>query len=214
MGAHILKSVSRTYLIYLIVLVAFFIFVYLLTKVQEVVAFESYQLKQIAELRTSNLTDFFIFVTGFGNEYLVFSVFLVITVFVLRRDFFHGLYIFFAVALGYFVTLLLKNIFSRPRPDITALFFVPQYSFPSGHAMNSTIFYGICIAIVSHLSVNRYLKYVLLILLFVLIVLIGTSRVYLGVHYPTDVLGGYVSGLAWLVSMRLIYISLDIVRKK
>ena len=209
MGAHILKSISRTYLIYLIVLVAIFIFVYLLTTVQEVVAFESYQLKLIAELRTSNLTDVFIFITGFGDEYLVFSVFLVIAVFVLRRDFFHGLYIFITVALGYFVTLLLKNIFSRPRPDITALFFVPQYSFPSGHVMNSMIFYGICIALVYHLSVRRSLKYVFSLILLALILLVGASRVYLGVHYPTDVLGGYISGLAWLMGMRLVYIWLD-----
>ncbi|MCI6763937.1 phosphatase PAP2 family protein [bacterium] len=93
----------------------------------------------------------------------------------------------------------LKNIIKRPRPDHLRLIEEGGYSFPSGHAMGSMAFYGFIILILCKLNINKCLKCILIILLSVLILLIGISRVYLGVHYPSDIFGGYLLSLALII---------------
>lgn len=93
----------------------------------------------------------------------------------------------------------LKNIIKRPRPDHLRLIEEGGYSFPSGHAMGSMAFYGFIILILCKLNINKWLKCILIILLSVLILLIGISRVYLGVHYPSDIFGGYLLSLALII---------------
>ena len=87
---------------------------------------------------------------------------------------------------------LLKSFFQRPRPDLLEITYPPSYSFPSGHAMNSTAIYGILVLVAVRLTPR--LRWPLYILTPVLILLIGTSRVYLGVHWSTDVLAGIAAG--------------------
>lgn len=102
----------------------------------------------------------------------------------------------------------IKNIIKRPRPDHLRLIEENGYSFPSGHAMGSMAFYGFLIMIIFKLNINRWLKIILIFLISVLILLIGISRIYLGVHYPSDILGGY------LLSMALIIKCFDIFEKR
>ena len=90
----------------------------------------------------------------------------------------------------------LKLIFSRPRPEFK-LIEEAGFSFPSGHAMISLSFYGFLIFIIWHMNLKH--KNLLTILLVILIILVGFSRVYLGVHYPSDVLAGFVLSLAYLL---------------
>ena len=85
---------------------------------------------------------------------------------------------------GGILNQVLKRIFERVRPDIFPVIAESGYSFPSGHAMGAICFYGILAYFAGLAGIY--------------ILLIGLSRVYLGVHYPTDILAGYAAGATWL----------------
>lgn len=106
------------------------------------------------------------------------------------------------------VTLInqaIKHIVRRPRPNVLRLVEEDGYSFPSGHSMVSMAFYGIIIYLVYKNVTNKYLKWTLITLLSLLILSIGFSRIYVGVHYFTDVVGGFLLGLAYLIIYINIY---------
>lgn len=106
------------------------------------------------------------------------------------------------------VTLInqaIKHIIRRPRPNVLRLVEEDGYSFPSGHSMVSMAFYGIIIYLVYKNVTNKYLKWTLITLLSLLILSIGFSRIYVGVHYFTDVVGGFLLGLAYLIIYINIY---------
>lgn len=92
----------------------------------------------------------------------------------------------------------LKFIFNRPRPAGEHLVSAGGTSFPSGHSMGSMLLYGTLIILLPKFIKNKPLCLSLQILLGLLILSVGTSRIYLGVHYPTDVIGGFLMGIAWL----------------
>lgn len=94
---------------------------------------------------------------------------------------------------------LLKGLFDRQRPSIPLLFSAKGLSFPSGHALMSVTFYGLLAYIIFKSAANKPLKWILITLLILLIIIIGMSRVYLRVHYATDVIAGYCIGFLWLV---------------
>ncbi|HUE17519.1 MAG TPA: phosphatase PAP2 family protein [Planctomycetaceae bacterium] len=115
-----------------------------------------------------------------------------------------------AVLSGYLVGMGLKSLFTRPRPSIVPhLSPVFTTSFPSGHSMMSAIVYLTLGALLSRLEVNHpRLRLYFIVVPLLLTGLVGVSRVYLGVHYPTDVLAGWTAGLVWatlcsLVAQRL-----------
>ena len=103
------------------------------------------------------------------------------------------------------VNQVIKHIIRRPRPNVLRLVEESGYSFPSGHSMVSMAFYGIIIYLVYKNVTNKYLKWILIILLSLLILSIGFSRIYVGVHYFTDVAGGFLLGLAYLIIYINIY---------
>jgi undecaprenyl-diphosphatase len=104
-----------------------------------------------------------------------------------------------AVALSSLLLMFgLKNLFGRERPLIPLLESADGLSFPSGHALMSVTFYGMLIYIVWHSIKDQRLKWTLIIGLLAMIHLIGFSRIYLRVHYTTDVLAGWAMGFLWL----------------
>jgi undecaprenyl-diphosphatase len=95
--------------------------------------------------------------------------------------------------------LLLKQLFQRKRPLSPLLKAAKGLSFPSGHAIMAVTFYGLLIYILQHTITIGWLSWFLTIIVIVLILLIGFSRIYLRVHYASDVAAGFVIGLLWLL---------------
>lgn len=101
----------------------------------------------------------------------------------------------------------LKYLFIRNRPTFNVLVNESGYSFPSGHSMISIVFYGYLIYLIYKIIDNKKVKWLLISILSIVILIIGFSRIYLGVHYASDVIGGFCFGISYLI----IYI--DIVKK-
>lgn len=94
---------------------------------------------------------------------------------------------------------LLKVIIARDRPNINRLVTETGYSFPSGHSITSMVFYGYLIYLIYKYIDTKKIKIPLIIILSLLIVTIGFTRIYLGVHYTSDVIGGFLLGVAYLI---------------
>lgn len=106
--------------------------------------------------------------------------------------------VFAATTSGLVANLLLKDLFDRPRPSVVPhLAHVSSSSFPSGHSMLSATIYLTLGAVLAQSVQSRVLKAYFLLVAAALTGLVGVSRVFLGVHYPTDVLGGWIAGSAW-----------------
>lgn len=94
---------------------------------------------------------------------------------------------------------LIKVIIARPRPEINKLVTETGYSFPSGHSITSMVFYGYLVYLTYKYINNKKIKITLIIFLILLIPTIGLSRIYLGVHYTSDVLCGFLLGIIYLI---------------
>lgn len=161
------------------------------------------------EERRASLTWFFIAVTRLGDGWFIGLVVLAVSGYFLlkRKSWRISLWYLLTVGLGAGVlNQLMKFIFRRPRPDVS-LHLIDQggYSFPSGHAMGSIILYGALIFLVIRLSEHQLKKVIVVSALTILIGLIGISRVYLGVHYTSDIIGGYSLGAAWVALCIAVY---------
>ena len=141
------------------------------------------------------------FITNFGGA--IFLTVLTIILFILIKNKKIGLSIFSNLVIITALNQLLKNISQRPRPTEYRIIEETGYSFPSGHSMISMAFYGYIIYLIYKYVTNKYIKWISIVLLSILICSIGISRIYLGVHYTSDVLGGFSISISYLV----IYIS-------
>lgn len=142
------------------------------------------------------------FITNFGGA--IFLSIATIALLVLIKNKKIGLSIFSNIVIITILNQLLKRILRRPRPTEFRIVEETGYSFPSGHTMVSMAFYGYLIYLIYRYIKNKYIKWSLIVLLSILICLIGISRIYLGVHYTSDVLGGFLLSISYLV----VYISL------
>ncbi len=111
------------------------------------------------------------------------------------------------------LNVILKHIIQRKRPNINRLIPEEGYSFPSGHSMMSMTFYGMLIFLIFKYVKNTTLKWTLIVILTILLSTIGITRIYLGVHYPSDVIGGFVVSLTYLFILTEIYNKVKIEEK-
>ena len=142
------------------------------------------------------------FITNFGGAIFVIS--LTTILFFLIKDKKIGISIIANLGIVTILNQIIKFIMQRPRPTEFRIIEETGYSFPSGHSMVSLAFYGYLIYLIYKYINNKHLKRTLIIILSVLICIIGVSRIYLGVHYTSDVLGGFLISFAYLI----IYIEL------
>jgi undecaprenyl-diphosphatase len=133
-----------------------------------------------------------------GSTVLVLVVLAVVGFLVLQGRYRTALFVAASAASGELLNAAMKYAFNRPRPSIVPhLRAVFSTSFPSGHAMESAIVYLTLGAIIMRLADRRLTKLYVLGMAMLLTFLVGVSRVYLGVHYPTDVIGGWIIGFVW-----------------
>ena len=141
------------------------------------------------------------FITNFGGA--IFIIILTVILFVIIKNKKIGISIISNLVIITAINQILKRIVQRPRTTEYRIIEETGYSFTSGHSMVSMAFYGYLIYLIYKYVKNKYLKYISIILLSILICSIGISRIYLGVHYTSDVLGGFLISVSYLV----IYIS-------
>lgn len=140
-------------------------------------------------------------ITALGSTVVLMLVTLVVIGFVILQRQYHALWLLAgALAGGLILNVGLKELFDRPRPDLVPrLLHVSSASFPSGHSLLSAVVYLTLATLLTRLVQRRRLKiYILGTALFISF-LVGFSRIYLGVHYPSDVLAGWTVGLVWSV---------------
>ena len=160
-----------------------------------------------ASMRSAPATRFFLAFTHLGGPTgLAILATIVAAVLFLRGERRRAFYIMFTGAAGGLINLGLKGMFERARPDLAeALRQAHGYSFPSGHAMGSIVVLGALAYVVLHFRWPWRLRALLASLLLASIVAVGISRVYLGVHWISDIAAGYAAGFMWLVIATLAF---------
>lgn len=150
-------------------------------------------------------------ITALGSATVLgLAVFAVTGFLVLQGMWRMGTFVFVACSGGWFINHALKQLFQRPRPDVVPhLREVMTMSFPSGHALTSAVVYLTLGALLMRVAKRRLTKWYCMGIAMMATFLVGASRVYLGVHYPTDVLAGWLVGLSWALLCWLVERSLE-----
>lgn len=170
---------------------------------QEAFFFDSIIMQFVYSLRSPGMTEFMLFITALGGSFLVYLAVILIGIFLIKKHEREAILVTFILGMGIVLNYILKWFTQRPRPDLGPLVTENFYSFPSGHAMNSFIFYTTFSYFFYHFTGNKKWTFWVSFFSGLLIFLIGVSRIYLGVHYPSDVVAGYIAGFIWFVSVLL-----------
>jgi len=189
---------KKKYIIITILLIVFLLLT-ILVLTGSMKSFDSSIYNFLINLRSKPMDTFMKTITKFGNTMSVIII-LAIFVFILKKD--DGYLLVMNTICVVSANQVLKHIIRRPRPNHLRLVKEKGFSFPSGHSMVSIALYGILIYIVNKNIKNKPLRITLTIILSILILLIGLSRIYVGVHYPSDVLSGYI--LATIITILVI----------
>lgn len=153
----------------------------------------------IISFQNDTLTTIMKVITSLANPLTIVSLCL-ISLLSLIWKYKASIYLIIVTIITTLFNFLTKNIVLRTRPDHLRLIEETGYSFPSGHAMGSIAFYGFIIFLLSKSKINKNLKIFLSVIIGLTIFLIGISRIYIGVHYPSDIIGGFLLGYIILIS--------------
>lgn len=184
-----------------------FIIISFLVQAEHLTVFDRVVINMVQGLEADGLTTAMKFFTYIGS--IRFIVILTIPIFlflfyVLKQ----GLEILVFLSVVYITPILnrlLKLYFHRFRPDFHRLIEIGGYSFPSGHAMNAFSFYSILAFLLWRHVPTRVGRFAVIFFSSVMILAIGISRVYLGVHYPSDIIGGYLASGLWVTAVIWLY---------
>ncbi len=183
-------------LIGIIILILFFIGILVSVLTGTIKSLDDWLYQVLFSLRSPFWDNFFKGFTRFGNTSTIIILVVIVFCFLKKKDRF----IFLTSIISTVGTnQIIKHIIRRPRPSHLRLIEETSFSFPSGHAMISIAMYGFLIYYIYREVKNKYLKVSLILLLTLIIIGIGCSRIYLGVHYPSDVIGGYFLALDILI---------------
>lgn len=147
----------------------------------------------VISFKSEKMTTFFKIITSLASVKFIIAIFIISLLSIIKYK--KGIFFSIIICLDTIVNLIVKRIIGRSRPDkINWLVVEKGYSFPSGHTMIAIAFYGLVIYFITKSNIKKYSKILLSIILSLLILLIGLSRIYLGVHYFSDVIGGLLWG--------------------
>ncbi|MER2175680.1 MAG: phosphatase PAP2 family protein [Carnobacterium sp.] len=164
-------------------------------------SFDRFFASPILVNRSPVKTTFYSLLTDLGGTFfIVLLTILVGLYFILRnKDSKTAYWFVFNVAFGAgLLNQLVKFLFQRTRPTIEHLVVQDGYSFPSGHSMASLICYGGIAFLIIQFTRKKWIKWLVGLLAALIIIIIGISRIYLGVHFPSDVVGGFCLAGSWL----------------
>src|SRR5690606_1089213 len=210
---------------YLTILIAFVIFVVSLNvfveitedlKENELTAFDDTVSEVIHSYRSPTLTPVFEFITHLADRGAYFVAAIMAAAFFYFK---YGRWKFtlqtiLVLLLSSLSNVVLKKVINRERPSLEHLVAVSTLSYPSGHSMSAMAFYGFLIYLSFRFSGSWWLKAAAFIGFGGLILLIGISRIYLGVHYPSDVIAGFLGGLIWVTFCVVVFNVIDLYRQK
>lgn len=203
---NIKKYLFSAFIISLVSVIGFGM-ISLLISDQKIRYFDSKVITAVQGLETPGLTEVMKFFTFIGSTKVVIILSLVL-LFFLYKVLHHRLeLILFASVIGGAGILngVLKHLFQRARPNLHRLIEIGGFSFPSGHAMSAFALYGVIAFLFwRHIS-TRIGRTILIIVSCFMIFAIGISRIYLGVHYPSDIIGGYFASGFWLSAAILVF---------
>ena len=158
-----------------------------------------FQIKLVSESNTS----FMKVVTFFGSAIPFIVIILFAFIFIKNKS--YSFYMFVNLLWVYVVSVIFKNVIMRERPVISLIEKPSDFSFPSGHTMCSIAFYGFIVYLLLKNVKNYLLKWLIIFIFAMLVIFIGISRIYLNVHYLTDVITGLILGLICLLMIINIY---------
>jgi len=164
---------------------------------KEIFGFDGMIYNFLVNHRNIQLNFIFEAITYLGSAYVIVPVLILSMIFIKGKE--NKITIPINTTIALVLNQIMKNIFERPRPDNMRLMDASGYSFPSGHAMVSTAFYGYLIYIAYKNIKNVKLRNCICIALSIMIFAIDISRVYIGVHYASDVIGGTTFSIAYLI---------------
>lgn len=165
---------------------------------KEIMTTDSYGYFLVSTYLMSNaMTNVAKVITNFGGEYWLIGLTIFLLLVIKNKKI--GISIPINLCLSAVLNLTLKQILQRPRPIEYRVIDESGYSLPSGHSMVSMAFYGYLVYLIYKHIENKYIKYSLIIVLSILIMSIGISRIYLGVHYTSDVISGFLVALSYLI---------------
>lgn len=151
----------------------------------------------ITATRTRLLKD----ISFLGNHrFLIPANLILIVFFLISKNYWWAIRVTVVALSSLGLMSLLKNLIQRVRPPEPMVDGITNYGFPSGHALMSIAFYGLLIVIAIHFIYDKIQRWIIISFLIILILLIGFSRIYLRVHYTTDVIAGWSVGVLWLVT--------------
>ncbi|QDP40363.1 phosphatase PAP2 family protein [Radiobacillus deserti] len=202
-----MKKTGFPLIIVLIGLVLISGFTYLFVEIgdglleEEVRRFDTVLIEALKTIETDVLDFIMLIITELGSVWFLTtcSIIVILLLWFRGKDNFGIMAFLIAIAGGGIITRVLKEFYGRGRPTINPEIDAVGFSFPSGHSMGSLIFYGFMIYFLLKSRISKQFKTILSFFSSCLIILIGFSRIYLGAHFPSDVIAGYLAGTVWML---------------
>lgn len=198
------KNIERNWKLYLTISLVIMLIVLLLMIIfKDYLKIDSFIIDIIIKyFRSDNLTDIMLIITNLCSSFVLFGIVIFSLIFFKNKKV--PLNLIINIACTFCISYLIKIIIKRPRPFDIALIEELSYSFPSSHSMISIVFYSLLIYYIRKYVKDKNQKFILSIFFVVIIILIGFSRIYLGVHYLSDVIGGYLIGIIYLIFLSVL----------